>query len=104
MPDPNATLQPDATAAVPQVDQTSAPITGRLQPPVAAPAASAPVTLAAGGTPPVTVTSPNKNMHSLISRVLGAFAGPAPATYTATPEGKVVSAPTQRPDTNASKV
>src|SRR5690348_5566965 len=110
MPDPNVTPQPDAIATAPQIDTQNSPITGELQPPASAapsqaPVAAAPATSAAAPVvPPITATSPNPHMHSLISRFLGAMAGPAPTIYSTTPEGKVIPAANQRPDRNFDKI
>src|SRR5258708_479479 len=74
----------------------AAPVAAAQSQPVTAPAASA-------GTPPITATSKNPQMHNLISRVLGAMAGPPPATYTADPStGKMIAS--AAPMTNTQKI
>jgi hypothetical protein len=84
---PNATPMPGAVdtgnAGAPQSEVQAAPVAAAQS--QASPAADA-------GVPPITKTSPNPHMHNLISRVLGAMAGPPPTTYTADPStGKLVA-------------
>ena len=72
--------------------------------PVAAAQSQTPITAPAPATaiPPVTATSKNPAMHSFISRVLGAFAGSPPVSYTTSPEGKLIVAAAP-PDTSANR-
>jgi hypothetical protein len=91
------------SAPAPTEETQNTPVMGELQAPPAAPQVALASPAPAPAIPPVAATSPNKQLHKLVSSVFGALAGEPTPSYRVDATGRTVAV-APPPDTTGAKL